>query len=146
VNAWTAPGAIYNPRREIPTQQRQHILLVMRNASERRAMAEEFTKAGFTVVAEDNCHDALRFCRKCRVLHALVAEVTLPYMWGVELARSASQFHSRLVIVCLCNAEPRRSVKEELAARGWQWTHKQGPFRETVTQQLQTRLTMAGAR
>jgi CheY-like chemotaxis protein len=142
VNPWiAAPHLIFKPRRETATQPGTRVLLVIRNASERRAIAEELTKAGYIVVAKDNCHDALRFCRESAVLHALVTETTLPHMWGIELARSASQCHSHLVIVCVCSGNPKPSVKQELATRGWQWTEKRGSFYGTVIQQLQTGLT-----
>jgi DNA-binding NtrC family response regulator len=142
VNAWTAaPHLIFQPRRETATQGPKRVLLVIRTASERRAIAEELRNAGYIVVAKDNCHDALRFCRESAVLHALVTETTLPHMWGVELARSASQCHSHLVIVCVCRGEPTPSMKQELATRGWQWTEKRGSFYGAVIQQLQTGLT-----
>jgi CheY-like chemotaxis protein len=142
VKAWTAaPDLILKPRRETPRLPGKRVLLVIRNASERRMIAEELTKAGYIVVAKDNCHDALRFCRESAVLHALVTDTTLPHMWGVELARSASQCHPHLVIVCVCSGEPKPLVKQELAKQGWQWTEKGGSFYETVIQQLQTGLT-----
>jgi len=141
VNPWTAPHVIFRPRRDTAARPQKRVLLVVRDASERRAIAEQLRNAGYTVVAKHNCRDALEFCRESAVLHALVTETTLPYMWGLELARLSSQCHSELVIVCLCSGEPNPSVKHELAARGWQWTENRGPFYGTVIQQLQTGLT-----
>jgi CheY-like chemotaxis protein len=111
VNPWiAAPHLIFKPRRETATQSGKRVLLVIRNVSERRAIAEELTKAGYIVVAKDNCHDALRFCRESAVLHALVTETTLPHRGGIELGRSTSQCHSHLVIVCVCSGNPKPSV------------------------------------
>jgi DNA-binding response OmpR family regulator len=101
-------------------------------------MAKELARAGYTVIVKDNCHDAARFCLDSQELHAVVTEIALPYMWGIELARSASQWHPHAVIVALCTAEPRPAVKEELAMRGWQWASKQGPLYSTVVQKLST--------
>src|SRR4051794_29101287 len=103
MNPWTAPRPIFKPRRETGTQPQKRVLLVIRNASERRVIAQELARAGYMVVAKDNCHDALDVCRESAVLDAVVTETTLPQMWGLELARSASQCHSKLVIVCVCS-------------------------------------------
>jgi len=109
----------------------------MRNATERRGLAEDLRRAGYSVVAKDNCYDAAAYCRKVASLDALVIETELPDMWGLELARSASQYHPHIFVVCLCSAQPKQHVRHELLERGWQWTCTDASLHGAVVQKLQ---------
>jgi CheY-like chemotaxis protein len=125
VNTWV------NPRRACKAELHQpllgtHIVVAIRNATERRRLAEALQNAAYHVTAKDNCHDALLACRQFPPVGALVAQLELPDMWGLELARCASQYNRNLIVVCIFASEPKLHMKLELAERGWQWVVK-GP-------------------
>src|SRR5215207_8766429 len=100
------PGSLRPMPRTEPSSSPKKVLVVMRSGTARQRIVKELKRASFVTTAESKCHDALLFCRRTATLHALITEVELPQMWGLELARVASQYHSRIACICLYAKEP----------------------------------------
>lgn len=124
----------------------QRVLVVVRNSAERHRLVRDLSNAGYAVEAKDSCSDAATYCRQSLALHGLVVETELPWMWGVELARSASQYHPHLAIVCVCNGEPKSHVKHEVAERGWSWINSRSPsYASAIVEKLRNSLVTTAA-
>jgi len=141
MSAWALPYSGYKPLRQMGARTPQRVVVAMRNGAERQRLTDELQRAGYRVIAHDNCYDALLACRQSGALHGLVTEVELPHMWGLELAVCASRYHRNVAVVCVCGAEPKLGVKREIEQRGWQWMPKGPAFHLAVVQRLQTGLT-----
>ncbi|HYI93752.1 MAG TPA: hypothetical protein VEX68_09435 [Bryobacteraceae bacterium] len=51
----------------------------------------------------------------------LIAEIRLPDMWGLDLARAATQFHFKTLVICVSEKELRQPCQDEINQRGWFW-------------------------
>lgn len=100
------------------------VIVAIHDRSQREQACSALEDAGYEVIAAPNCQAALTACRGAGTDPILVTEVRLPEMWGLDLARAATQFRSRTRVVCIADREPKLGVAREIAERGWRWLIK----------------------
>jgi DNA-binding NtrC family response regulator len=103
------------------------VIVAIHERSEREIACRAIAEAGFEVIEARTCHEALTACRAAGTVPILIAEVRLPDMWGIDLARAAAQFHSKTQVVCIVSKVPRAECRQEFSDRGWLWQTERSP-------------------
>jgi DNA-binding NtrC family response regulator len=111
------------------------VIVAIHDRSQREMVCRAIGDAGFEVIEAPTCQDALTACRGAGTVPILIAEVRLPDMWGLDLARAATQFHSKTQVVCLASKEPKSECRKEIHSRGWLWLTQSTP--ETLVSAVQ---------
>jgi DNA-binding NtrC family response regulator len=120
------------------------VIVAIQDRAQREKTCEFLRQDGFAVVPAQSCQYALTACRSAATDPVLVAEIRLPEMWGLDLARAATQFHFKTLVICISERQVRRECQDEMNERGWMWLKNASP--EIICQAIRENLTPAASR
>ena len=103
------------------------VIVAIHERASRETTCEFLKEAGLLVIPAANCQAALSACRSALIDPVLVAEIRLPDMWGLDLARAATQFHFKTLVICISDKELRQQCQDEINQRGWIWLKNCSP-------------------
>jgi DNA-binding NtrC family response regulator len=95
------------------------VIVAIHDRVSRESACEFLKEAGLLVLPAPSCQVALNACRSALTDPVLVAEIRLPDMWGLDLARAATLFHFKTLVICISEKELRQQCQEEINERGW---------------------------
>jgi CheY-like chemotaxis protein len=93
----------------MPTESRPRVLLVEDDDDNRELMAEVLESAGYEVVSASTGDEGLRQLAGAP-MHAVVTDVGMPGMGGLELARKAKQIAPHVPIVVVTGYSEREDI------------------------------------
>ena len=103
------------------------VIVAIHDRVSRETTCELLKEAGLLVIPAPNCKAALSACRSALIDPVLIAEIRLPDMWGLDLARAATQFHFKTLVICVSEKELRQQCRDEINERGWIWLKTSSP-------------------